>query len=131
MSIRDTIAASNDLRTTPYEVPEWGVTVNLVTPTLEERDSVIKVLDALADAPILEKNFAVAASLVVHDPETGAPLFTSVDDARGFLRGRNAAVVERLAQECIKVAGLGDVEEQVEEGKADSTSTLVDVPVST
>jgi hypothetical protein len=129
MGIRDTILAAQDIEQRVVDVPEWGVKLELRTPTVKERGELITkfmrdegTLDVVAMNPLL-------VVMCAHDPETGERVF-GPDDV-DMLFDKSAAVMERLGEIALELSGLQNAAERMAEGKDDSTSTPnTDTPTS-
>lgn len=107
MSLRDQIADAQDLYAETVEVPEWNVTIEMRTPTLSERSTMVRRFvkdDGSAAIDNLAEMFPALLIATCFDPETGEALFTEAD--ADLLRSKNGAVVERLAQVALRLAGL-------------------------
>lgn len=115
MSLRDKILSTNDLSWEDVEVPEWDVTVRVVSPTVRERTRIIGAFMGPDGTPDLEAMYPALVIATASDPETGERLFT-VDDTEA-LSGKSGRAVERVAQAALRVAGMS--EGAVDEGKDD------------
>ena len=130
MSIRDAVSAADDISTVPFEVEEWGVTIYLMSPTLAERSTLVRRFSkgVNEDTGEVDLDFeAMTLHLVcaVCHEQNGTPAFTEDDHA--MLREKNGAVVNRVFEEGMKLAGFsknddGDDEKDgpttdVEQGK--------------
>jgi len=107
MSLRDQIADAQDLYAETVEVPEWNVTIEMRTPTLAERSTMVRRFvkdDGSAAIDNLAEMFPALLIATCFDPETGEALFTEAD--ADLIRSKNGAVVERLAQVALRLAGL-------------------------
>ena len=113
MSIRDKVAAADDRQTEVVTIPEWDVTIELRSPTVNERADLIR---EFTDDDGRTDYAAMYAALVIatcHDPETGDKAFTAEDAA--MLREKNGRVVNDLFEAAQLIAGLSP--SQVEEDK--------------
>ena len=104
------IAAALDLAEIEYEVPEWGTSVKLKAFTIDQRDQVL--------AACTEKDNAIDAKklirlLVVHG--IAEPKLTL-----DIVAGKSFAVVERIAQEVMRLNGMS-------KEKGASAATVADV----
>lgn len=109
MSLRDQIAAADDLYTETLDVPEWGVTLTLRTPTLAERASMVKRFvneDGSSKAADLSEMYPAIIVATCVDPDTGAPAFTEAD--ADLIRSKNGATIERIATVALRLCGLSD-----------------------
>lgn len=113
MSLRDQIIASSDLSYEDVEVPEWAVTVRVVSPTVRERSRIVAAFMDDHGKVDLERMYPTLVIATAVDPETGDRLFS--DEDHEALCGKNGLAVERVAQAALRVAGLG--ENAVEVGK--------------
>lgn len=120
MSLKDTILAADDLDAELLEVPEWGVTISLRTPTVAERSRLGKAAIASGDTPDIAFLYPALLISTCYDPSTGEPIFSEDDVAA--IQLKNGAVVERVAQEALRIAGMGP--EAVPLQEADSSETV-------
>lgn len=115
-----------DLDLASETVEEWGVKLKVLEPTAERRAELSqRFVDAAEDGTGMKLKELYPALIVacVVDPDDDLPVFTQ-DDA-GRLLAREGRAVERLAQACIRVAGLdGEADAPFD---ADSPSTGSDV----
>lgn len=118
--VLDSIVAADDLVTETVDVPEWGVTLTLRTPTLLERARMVaRFVDG--DAPTTDLSEMYPALLIATcvDPDTGGPLFTEAD--ADLIRSKNGTVVERVAQVALRMAGMSDDSVPTPSGASSST----------
>lgn len=128
-SLADQILEANDVETKLYNVPEWGVKLELRSPTGEERGALVSsFLDleqsAATGSPQMRDLKTMYPSLVIacaYDPETGERVFEHTPGTIAALNGKNGAVLERVAMACMPLAGLSA--DEVEEGKDDSSTS--------
>lgn len=116
MSLRDTIKAADDIDRRTVEVPEWGVTVEVRSPTVKERSDLIAAYtdtDGEIDYTAMFTSLLIAT---VHDPETGERVFTP-DDA-SWLEGKSGAAVNTVFEVAQQVSGMGA--KATDEAKKDS-----------
>lgn len=117
-SLRDKVASSDDASFEDVPVPEWGVTVRVVPPTVTVRSQLLKKFPTDVDQDIDYDNLYTSVLIATcHDPETGALAFT--DDDVEMLLGKNGSVVGRLFDKCKEVCGF-DAPETIEQGKGGS-----------
>jgi len=113
---------NTDLDLASETVEEWGVKLKVLEPTAERRAELSqRFVDAAEDGTGMKLKELYPALIVacVVDPDDDTPVFTQDDAAR--LLGREGRAVERLAQACIRVAGLdGEADAPFD---ADSPST--------
>ena len=118
--IRARVLNAADLDSVIEHVPEWDVTLKLVTPDGDERASLALLFsgdDAEDEAAAKERTavmFPLLIAICAHDPETGERVFT--DDDIEALRRKNGAVVWRVGQKCLEIAGM-TADADVEAGK--------------
>lgn len=110
MSLRDLILEVDDIDRRIVKVPEWGVELEVRSMSMRARAE----LFSQGREPGLFYAAMIAASC--HDPDTGERVFTESDLEK--IADKNAGAIERLAKECLAVAGMGD--KAVDEGKDDS-----------
>lgn len=102
------ILACDDLDSETVDVPEWGVTLKLVTPTGAERATIASAfsgVDEDDDEGRLALMYPALLAMCAHDPDTGERVFTS--DQISALAAKNGAVVWRLGEVCQRLAGMG------------------------
>lgn len=122
------ILEANDVETVPHDVPEWGVKLELRSPTGEERSALVSAFVDMDSGVAKKRDLRVMyPALVVccaYNPETGERVFGELDEAtRAGLNGKNGAVLERVAMACMPLVGL--TPESVDEVKdGSSTSPL-------
>ncbi|CAB4169709.1 hypothetical protein UFOVP1305_40 [uncultured Caudovirales phage] len=107
MNLKDQIAEADDLLEEVVEVPEWGVTLLIRTPTLAARASMIKRFvneDGTSNANDLGAMYPALLIATVCDPETGAALFTTNDS--DLILSKNGAIVDRIAQIALRLSGM-------------------------
>lgn len=124
-SLADQILGASDIESATLDVPEWGVTLELRSPSAEERAAFITrfMPDDWSEAdenyrPDLTVMYCAAIITMSHDPLTGERVFEMNDSTMAALAQKNGAVVERVALEAMKLAGIE--KDAVEEGKSDS-----------
>lgn len=113
MSLRDKILKAADLSHEDIEVPEWGVTIRVVSPTVRERARIVAAFMGPDGTPDIEKMYPALVIATASDPETGDRLFT--DDDAEALSAKSGKAVERVAQAALRVSGMSD--NPVEQGK--------------
>lgn len=117
------ILAADDLDRVTENVPEWGVTLDLVTPNGDERAELASLFsgdDDESDEAAKERTavmFPLLIAICAHNPDTGERVFT--EDHIAELRRKNGAVVWRLGQKCLEIAGM-TADAVDEAGKEDS-----------
>lgn len=116
-NLRDSILEADDLDVVECDVPEWGVVLHLRTPTAGGRGKMMGLwMKADGNESMIASTlYPLMIVLTAHDPATGEPVFG--DDDVEFLAQKNGSVVERVALEAMKVAGMTG--EAVEVGKDD------------
>lgn len=125
MSVRDKIRSADDRTVEPAEVPEWGVSLLLVSPDAIRRGQLQQAIADDRDRLGQDDFTRFMARMVVAcaaDPETGELIYDLANpDDVSELAGKNGAVIERLGQRCLVVSGMNA--EAVDEGKADTSDT--------
>ena len=109
-SIRER-AAARTTSTALVEVPEWDVTVEVRSISVNKRREILNA--GGGDTTDVSLRMLVTA---VFDPESGEPAFT-VDDLE-MLGEQDAALIDRLLAEVMGVSGA--TREAVEAGKGSS-----------
>lgn len=105
-SIRDQILSTDDIVQEDMIIPEWGdVKILVRSMTAGERTS---MMGAAYNQDSGSMNFGSIYGLIivksVYDPDTGTPVFS--EDDIPTLNEKNGAVVERIAQTAMRLAGL-------------------------
>lgn len=135
-SIKDKIKAAKDLVSETREVPEWGVEIELRSPTVGTRRDILKAytktnaVTGEQEVDLVEMQFSLMLAMV-YAPGDDGPLFE--DEDRDWLVDKNGSVVWGIAEECMVLAGFTNpdpdpnsdnpAEEQVDAGKAPSSTT--------
>lgn len=116
MSISDRIRNANDTDSEEYEIPEWGVTVLLVTMSAKQRAEIYKAMSAAGEGEVPLEEFWRGILLgCVRDPEDRSPVFTE-EDVDWVLAEKNPDVISRLSDAALRVSGM-DAEAQDRLGK--------------
>ena len=114
MSLRDKILEAQDIERKIVDVPEWGVKVEVRSPTGADRAAVVAIVNSPdADAHLLYPALLIPS---LFDPETGERLFSEDDGEE--LNKKNGVVLERLATVALELVAI--TPEAVEAGKGDS-----------
>ena len=126
MSIREKIQSAEDSSTELYEVPEWGVTLEIRSMTARSRAVFVAemasedgTIGGVNDPARIEGMWWNVISQTCYDPKTGELAFEDGD--QDWLFEKNAKVVNDLANECMASSGLTE-EAQSEAGKDFSAS---------
>lgn len=129
-SIEEQVYGVEDLsRINDVVVKEWGITVDLVSPSAEVRAVYIAAyMSEPDDAVRAAMAYPMGIVMCCCAPGTDDRVFTA-PDAVERLGKKNGRVVEALGQLCQKVMGLD--EEEYEEGKDDSSSETATEGTST
>lgn len=115
---------NSPLDLTAEYVEEWGVKLKVLEPTAERRAELSqKFVDAAEDGSGMKLKELYPALIVacVVDPDDDTPVFTQED--AGLLLAREGRAVERLAQACIRVAGLDGEADAPFDGDSPSTES--------
>lgn len=107
MSLRDLIAAADDITREIVDVPEWGVKLELRSASGADRALLLKQTvnaDGEPDADAWPLLWAYALVVSAYDPETGQRAFT-FDDVP-MLQTKQAGVLTRLGNRCLELSGL-------------------------
>lgn len=136
-SLAQKIFEADDITSYLLVVPEWGVTLELRSPTAEERSDLQK---AFIDMDASQRQGEVVMrdmkqmwpAIVItccYDPATGERAFEMDPATMAALNRKNGAVLERVASACMPIVGLTPAE--VEEKKeSSSTSPGSENPIS-
>lgn len=128
-SIAQRIFEADDITSSMYDVPEWGVTLELRSPTAEERSDLQKAfIDMEASQQtgelVMRDMKSMWPAIVItccYDPATGERAFEMNPATMAALNRKNGAVLERLAGACMPIVGL--TSEDVEEKKESSSAS--------
>lgn len=120
-TLREAILNADDLESRTVEVPEWGVTVELRSPSVERRGEMMTeyMTDGAIDFVRLYPALIVATAF---DPESGDALFTNGDIP--LLAKKSAKAMERLGAIASELSGMTNVQDRVDEGKDSSLPIL-------
>ena len=131
MSIREVIQAAEDGSATEYDIPEWGVTIEIRSITARSRAQFVAELSSddgtiggMADPGRIEGMWWHVISQTCFDPATGELAFEDGDEE--WLFDKNAKVVNDLANECMTASGLTE-EAQGDAGKGSLVSPTEEV----
>ncbi len=121
MSLRDSIKAADDGTAELYDVPEWGVKIEVRSLTARARSILhSEWADDHGDAERAPHDaWWQIVSKTCFDPDTGELIFD--DDDEDILLGKNAQVVTDLANFCMNASGMTK-EAQDDLGKDSSVS---------
>jgi hypothetical protein len=120
--MRDLIFGSDDLVSELVDVPEWGVTIELRTPTVARRGELISEFiseNGKIDYVRMYPALVVSTACV---PGTEEPLFSREDIEA--LANKSSLAMERLGKVAVQLSGLDDAAEKVEVGKESLTPIL-------
>lgn len=106
MSLKDRIAAADDLTSEPMDIPEWGVTVDIKAMTGQARADLLSSFAGEDGKVDYARTYPDLVIVGTFDPETGDPVF-GPDDTEMLLT-KSAVVLERVAQKVMQVNGLGE-----------------------
>lgn len=117
-SIRDKIAQADDTSYEDVEVPEWGVTIRVVSPPLGRRNELLRQLNEVEDGTVdFDSMYVDVLTAACADPETGEPVFGPGD--RDLILGKSAEATHRLFLVAQEKCGLkGDA--VIDQGKGGS-----------
>ena len=105
MSLRDSIKAADDGTAELYDVPEWGVKIEVRSLTARARST---LHSEWADGSDTEREahegWWKIVSATCFDPDTGELIFG--DDDEEMLLSKNAQVVTDLANFCMNASGM-------------------------
>ena len=127
--LSEKIKAAEDGTREPYEIPEWGVTVEIRSMTARSRAQFVAemasedgTVGGVNDPGRIEGMWWHVIGQTCYDPATGERAFE--DDDAEWLFEKNARVVNDLANACMEASGLSD--EAVDEAGKDSSVSLTD-----
>ena len=126
-SIREAIQAADDGSADLYEVPEWGVVVEIRSMTARSRAHFVAemasedgTVGGVNDPDRIVGMWWHVIGQTCFDPDTGERAFDDGDDS--WLFEKNARVVNDLANACMAASGL--TEEAVGDAGKDSSASL-------
>ena len=129
-SIREAIQAAEDGSADLYEVPEWGVIVEIRSMTARSRAHFVAemasedgTVGGVNDPDRIVGMWWHVIGQTCYDPDTGERAFDDGDDS--WLFEKNARVVNDLANACMAASGL--TEEAAGEAGKDSSASLTSV----
>ena len=102
--LADKIRQADDRTENTIQVEEWGVKIGIRSMTARQRSDMQERWAETGEqsASTLYENIILHC---VFDPETGEAVFTE-EDLEWLLEEKSAQVVDRIAQEGLKVSGL-------------------------
>lgn len=102
--LADKIRQADDRQENTINVEEWGVKIGVRSMTARQRSDMQERWAEAGEqsASTLYENIILHC---VFDPDTGESVFTE-DDLDWLLEEKSAQVVDKIAQECLKVSGL-------------------------
>lgn len=101
MNLKETIFAAVDRKVSPFDVPEWGVSLFLRSWTGKDRSALI----AHETTNKASHEFTVRVVIASVCNDQGDPIFTDKDIPQ--LQQKNGLALERIALEALKINGLG------------------------
>ena len=125
-SIREQVQAADDGSADLYEVPEWGVVVEIRSMTARSRAHFVAemasedgTVGGVNDPDRIIGMWWHVIGQTCFDPDSGEPAFSEGDDE--WLFEKNARVVNDLANACMAASGL--TEEAAGEAGKDSSAS--------
>ena len=102
--LADKIRQADDRQENTINVEEWGVKIGVRSMTARQRSDMQERWAEAGEqsASTLYENIILH---YVFDPDTGESVFNE-DDLDWLLEEKSAQVVDKIAQECLKVSGL-------------------------
>lgn len=105
MSLRDSIKAATDGTAELYDVPEWGVKIEVRSLTARARSILhSEWLSDSGDQRAIHDGWWQIVSKTCFDPDTGEQIFEDGDE--DMLLSKNAQVVNDLADFCMAQSGM-------------------------
>ncbi len=123
--LSEKIRAVDDASAEEYEIPEWGVTVEIRSITARARARFVASIanpdgtTNVTDPERIEGMWWHVISQTCYDPASGELVFEDSDQE--WLFERNATVVNDLASRAMEISGLGD--KAVDEAGKDSSDS--------
>jgi hypothetical protein len=115
---REQLLASSDRKTVDVDVEEWGGAVRVAVMTGAGRDQLQQATKGNTSVSFFEASLLVA-TLVDAD---GKPLMTESDVAA--LQSKSTEVVARVAQEAMRLNGLGKAGTEAAVGNSSSSQSV-------
>ena len=118
MRLRDKIGMKEDCATVTVDVPEWDARILFTSMTGDERTAWELSCTVKKKGKVTTDPYRIKSSLIIvtaRDPLTKELCFT--DDDATWLRGRNAAVLERLFAATALLSGITAQDEDELAGK--------------
>ena len=128
--LADQIRAAHDVSAELYDIPEWGVTVELRSMSARQRAAFASSVDFTADGDVqltgnrVELMWGAVIQACCFDPENGEVVF-EVEDIDWMMEEKNANVVDSLANACLSVSGMG-ADSDGDAGKDSSDSEIAE-----
>ena len=120
MSIREAIQAATDGTAELYDVPEWGVKIEVRSLTARARSILhSEWLSENGDQRAIHDGWWQIVSKTCFDPDTGEQIFEDGDE--DMLLTKNAQVVNDLADFCMAQSGM--LPEAVDDAGKDSSGS--------
>jgi hypothetical protein len=128
VSIREQIKSAEDSSSELYEIPEWGVTLQIRSMTARSRALFVAEM-ASEDGTVggvnnpdrIEGMWWNVISQTCYDPATGEKAFEDGDQE--WLFEKNARIVNDLANECMAASGLS--EDSIDDAGKDSSASPI------
>ena len=124
--LSERIKAADDSTAEPYEIPEWGVTVEIRSMTARSRARFVAemasedgTVGGVNDPERIEGMWWHVIGQTCYDPTSGERAFEDGDAE--WLFEKNARIVNDLANACMEASGLSD--EAVDEAGKDSSGS--------
>ena len=102
--LADKIRQADDKERVIVDVPEWDVKVGVQSMTALQRANMQTEWSA-DETGAVNSLYRMVLLQCCFDPETGDAVFTE-SDLEGLLEEKAAQVVDKVAQQCLKVSGL-------------------------
>jgi hypothetical protein len=118
-NLKDKIKAAEDQASEMVPVPEWDVTIEIRSMTAGERAKFMGRFVGGNGNLDFESMYPACLIATAFDPDTGELLFDDTDVV--WLKEKNGAILERLAQKAMEMSGLD--EKAVDRAGKDSSST--------
>lgn len=108
--IAELARTTDDLSVESVTVPQWGVTIDMKSPTGHERAAFMTRMAKAregteVDIELLARTEVELIIQCAHDPEDGTPAF--VDTDADWLLNKSGAVIGKLSSAAFRVSGLG------------------------
>ena len=134
--LAEQIRAAHDVSAELYEIPEWDVTLELLSMSARQRAAFASNVDFTADGNVqldgnrVEVMWGTVIQACCFDPDNGEHVFEA-EDIEWMMEEKNANVVDSLANACLAVSGMGaDSDGDAGKDSSDSQTAEDELPLN-